>query len=124
MRYIFGFCFLIAVTTRLSCNKNRIEAPAVILEDSILVNILADSYILNSAFNQTYGIVKDSIGQVYSQQILDKYEISQELLESNILWMYQEPQRMDTIFPGNAGSPRLSRRKDFRRGVGTLNLST
>ncbi|NND35238.1 MAG: DUF4296 domain-containing protein [Saprospiraceae bacterium] len=74
------------------------EAPEVKLTDSILVNILTDSYILNSAFNQTYGVVKDSIGKVYSQQILDKYQVSEEILEANIQWMYQEPGRMDTIF--------------------------
>jgi hypothetical protein len=73
------------------------EPPEVVLGDSLLVRILTDSYILNAAFNQTAGTVKDSISKVYSQQIIDKYEVSQEVLDENIQWLYSQ-NRIDTIF--------------------------
>jgi hypothetical protein len=81
-----------------ACKKIQIDEPEIILDDSLLVNILTDSYILNSAFNQTYGIVKDSIGKVYSQQILDRYHISRELLDANVNWLYQDQGRVDSLF--------------------------
>ena len=87
--------FLVA---NLSCKKNQIIEPEIIFDDSLLVNILIDGYILNSAFSQTYGIIKDSIGEVYSQEILDRYKISKSLLESNIEWLYQDHSRVDTVF--------------------------
>jgi hypothetical protein len=73
------------------------EPPEVVLGDSLLVRILTDSYTLNAAFNQTAGTVKDSISKVYSQQIIDKYEVSQEVLDENIQWLYSQ-NRIDTIF--------------------------
>ena len=73
------------------------DPPEVLLSDSLLVNILADSYILNAAFNQTAGSIKDSISEAYRNQILDKYQISQEVLDQNVEWRYEQ-ERMDTIF--------------------------
>lgn len=91
--FLLGFSLI-----NLSCKKSQIIEPEIIFSDSLLVVILTDAYLLNSAFNQTYGIAKDSIGEVYSQQILDRYKISQSLLESNIAWLYQDPIRVDTVF--------------------------
>lgn len=73
------------------------EPPVVMLSDSVLVNILADSYILSAAFNQTAGATKDSISDAYRQQIFDKYEITQEILDENVEWRYAQ-EEMDTIF--------------------------
>ena len=82
----------------ISCKKNQLIEPEVVFEDSLLVNILTDGYILNAAFNQTYGSIKDSIGDIYSQEILDRYQINRSLLEANIEWLYQDESRVDTIF--------------------------
>ena len=73
------------------------DPPEVLLNDSLLVNILSDSYILNAAFSQTAGMVKDSISKSFKQQILDKYQISQDVLDQNVEWRYAEG-RMDSIF--------------------------
>lgn len=80
-----------------ACTRSEMEPPEILLTDSLLVNILADSYILNAAFNQTAGTVKDSVSKAYSEQILHKYHISQEVLDQNIEWRYAQEQ-MDTIF--------------------------
>jgi hypothetical protein len=81
-----------------ACVKKQISPPEVLLTDSVLINLLTDSYILNAAFNQTAGSVKDSVGQAYSRQILDKYQITQEVLDQNINWLYAHPQKLDSIF--------------------------
>ncbi len=85
-------CFLTA------CEYGQIDPPEVILEDSLLVKILTDSYILNAAFHQTAGSVKDSIGKAYKQQILDKYQISRVVLDQNVEWLYAHPDKLDSIF--------------------------
>lgn len=81
----------------LSCSTDRMDPPETLLDDSLLVNILADSYILNAAFNQTAGTVKDSISKSFQKQIFDKYQISQDVLDQNVEWRYAEG-RMDSIF--------------------------
>ena len=80
-----------------SCSRDQLQPPQVLLDDSLMVRILTDSYILNAAFNQTAGTVKDSISKAYHQQIIDKYQISQEVLDENIQWLYSQ-NRIDTIF--------------------------
>ena len=80
-----------------SCATEHMDPPEIILNDSLLVNILADSYILNAAFNQTAGTVKDSISKSFQKQIFDKYQIDQDVLDRNVEWRYAEGQ-MDSIF--------------------------
>ncbi|MBK8504093.1 MAG: DUF4296 domain-containing protein [Saprospiraceae bacterium] len=98
IRFLFfvgiGMC---AIAGNTSCLRSQMEPPQVMLGDSLLVKILTDSYILNAAFNQTSGTVKDSVSKAYSQQIIDKYEVSQEVLDENIQWLYSQ-NRIDTIF--------------------------
>lgn len=93
---LFGLGFyLFAAST--ACTHNQMDPPEVLLTDSMLVKILADGYILNAAFNQTSGTVKDSISKAYSQQITEKYQVSQEVMDENIRWLYAQ-NRIDTIF--------------------------
>ena len=68
------------------------------LDDSTLVLVLTDAFIMNAAFAQTFGIVKDSISQEYARQIERKYNLSQEALEANIDYLYNDPARLDTFF--------------------------
>ncbi len=89
---ILAACYLTA------CEYGQIDPPEVILEDSLLVKILTDSYILNAAFHQTAGSVKDSIGKAYKQQILDKYQITRVVLDQNVEWLYAHPDKLDSIF--------------------------
>jgi len=63
-----------------------------------MVMILTDGFILNSAFNQTFGEVKDSVGKAYSKQILEKYEVTEEVLEVNLDFLNRNPLKMDSIY--------------------------
>ncbi len=66
-------------------------------EDSLMVNILTDAFVLQAAFADTYGDVKDSMATVYSRQLLTKYNISKEELEYNIERIFEDPIRADSI---------------------------
>lgn len=81
-----------------SCKDREMIDPELVLPDSLIVQILTDGFILNSAFNQTFGEVKDSVSDVYTQQILEKYNVSQEVLEVNLDFLNRDPLRMDSIY--------------------------
>jgi hypothetical protein len=83
-----------------ACTERSWEEPEIKLEDSLVVRILTDSYILNAAFNQTFGTIKDSVSLVYSKQVLGKYGVSAEVLDANLLYLSHDPMKMDTIYQG------------------------
>ena len=59
---------------------------------------MTDAFILQSAFAQTYGEVRDSMSDVYTQQLLDKFEISREVYEENMEWLFKQPEKLDSIY--------------------------
>ncbi len=94
-KYTFSVLFLITLAcARPGSNQTEFE----MLDDSTLMLVMTDAYILNAAFAQTFGVVKDSISLSYAKQIEEKYNISQEALEANIDHLYNDPARLDTFY--------------------------
>ncbi len=95
LKYIFWvLVLLLCACARPGSNRTDFE----MLDDSTLMLVMTDAYILNAAFAQTFGVVKDSISQAYARQIEEKYNISQEALEANIDFLYNDPARLDTFY--------------------------
>ncbi len=69
-----------------------------VIEDSLMVKIMTDAFILHAAFADTYGAVKDSMSDVYTKQLLDKYQISQSEFEANFDRIFSDPEYADTIY--------------------------
>ncbi len=80
------------------CFRQEIPEPSRVLEDSVLVNVLVDGYILNAAFNYTYGNPKDSVSWAYNEQLMNKYGINKTILDENIRWIQRDPNRMDSVY--------------------------
>ncbi|MEY4905506.1 MAG: hypothetical protein RLZZ292_3321 [Bacteroidota bacterium] len=56
-----------------------------------MVNILLDIHVAEGAAGTLSGTVKDSISQIYYQQICDIYQISQDELHQNMEIMRNDP---------------------------------
>ncbi len=68
-----------------------------LLPDSVMVNVMTDAFILNAAYADTYGQAKDSMALVYSKQLLEKYQLTQEQLDFNVDRLVEDPERFEAI---------------------------
>ncbi len=96
--WILSIFVILFLLNSQSCKDREQIDPEQLLPDSLIVMILTDGFILNSAFNQTFGDVKDSVGKAYSAQILEKYKVSEEVLQANLDFRLRSPLKMDSIY--------------------------
>lgn len=89
---------LTIVAAFFGCYSSDLVEPEVLLSDSVMVNVMTDSYILNNAFHQTTGTVKDSIAHIYSDQIFEKWGVDKDVFTNNLEWLYRNPARLDSIY--------------------------
>ena len=81
-----------------SCQESSIIPPPTLLPDSTLVKVMTDAFILQSAFRQTFGGVRDSMSEVYAQQLLTKYDITMDVYDENMRWLGRQPEKLDSIY--------------------------
>lgn len=82
----------------LSCTSKSSNVPEKLIGDSLMVKIIADGFILQSAFSETFSLKKDSMSQVYRDQLFDHYQISQDQLDETMEWYYRHPKELDTLY--------------------------
>ncbi len=89
---------LVGILLLHACKERALLEPATRLDDSTLVLLMTDAFILQSAFRQTFGAVRDSMSEVYTQQLLQKYDISKEVYDDNMRWLDAHPGKLDSIY--------------------------
>ena len=82
----------------LGCQSQKIVDEPRIFDDSLMVKIMTDAFILHAAFADTYGLAKDSMSQVYSEQLLTRYDITQEEFDLNLDRIFSNPEHADTLY--------------------------
>ncbi len=92
------FAFWLTAIFFVDCSQSSTLQDLRIFKDSLMVNIMTDAFILHSAFADTYGAVKDSMSEIYSDQLLERHQISREELEVNLERIFEDPSRADSIF--------------------------
>lgn len=98
MTVIKSSIFIFLLVFLQSCQDSHIEPPPDLLSDSTLVNVITDAFILQSAFRQTFGDVRDSMSAVYAQQLLTKWDITKEQYDKNMQWLSRHPEKLDSIY--------------------------
>ncbi|NND09047.1 MAG: DUF4296 domain-containing protein [Saprospiraceae bacterium] len=98
MRRSVGIWFLSLWFVYLSCAKAGEQQPIEILPDSTLVVVMTDAFILQSAFRQTFGDIRDSMSEVYTQQLLSKHGITLDVYNTNMEWLSRHPEKLDSIY--------------------------
>jgi hypothetical protein len=73
-----------------ACKPSKYDSQLTISEKK-MVNILLDIHVAEGAAGTLSGTVKDSISQIYYQQICDIYQISQDELHQNMEIMRNDP---------------------------------
>ena len=76
MKSVGSFLFLVTVMA-ISCGKKKHDLP---ISEKDLVYMMVDVHVAEAAIQDLYGATRDSMGQVYYQQIWDTYDINNELL--------------------------------------------
>lgn len=90
--------FLLGSVVTFACTSKSASAPQKLIVDSIMVKLIADGFILQSAFSETFSLKKDSISQVYSDQLFSHYQISRDQLDETMEWYYRHPTELDTLY--------------------------
>jgi Domain of unknown function (DUF4296) len=86
----FCILFLLFAVSLVACTVKKYDAELTISEKK-MVNILLDLHVAEGAAGTLSGTVKDSISQIYYQQICDIYHISPTELHQNMEIMRSDP---------------------------------
>jgi hypothetical protein len=68
------------------------------LEEDRLVEALIDTHLMEAALQPLSGTFKDSMRQVYFEQMLDIHDISEEEFRASVTLLAQDPQQMERIY--------------------------
>lgn len=79
----------------LSCQERPVEL--LIAEDK-LVNVLADTHMAEAAIQNLIKSDKDSVGEVYYQQIYEIHGIAEADFEQTMTILREDPIRMEKIY--------------------------
>ena len=96
MRIIFqGLLFLVLLVEMSSCTK---EETIYQLTDEKLINIIADIHISESATQHLSLSLRDSMVQVYLDQILEIHEVSRDVFEPEYQQLKRDPKKLQLIY--------------------------
>lgn len=94
MKRIAVLAHCISVLLLFSC-KEKVEQPS--LPDEKISRIMADLFTAEAATNGLSGYAKDSLLQVYFNQVLEMHNVSKEEYEKNLRLIANDLPRMEEI---------------------------
>lgn len=89
---------LLCSFTILSCQEGKIEAPETVLHDTVMIDMIIDAFVLNAAYAETFGAVRDSISEAFSQQLFQQHNIPENVFLENLEWLQLHPEKLDKIY--------------------------
>lgn len=98
----FALVFLaIAMVFFVGCNdkKRVMEKPDHLINRITLVNILAESYLIESTLqvSPTDTILKDELARRYYKELFDRYHITREQFESSLAYYISEEKSAEKL---------------------------
>ncbi len=79
----------------ISCGKPEVELP---IEEEKLKEILIDIHVAEAAMQPMVGLKKDSLRELYFEQIFHIHEIHRVDFEATMAILEKEPKRMKSIY--------------------------
>ena len=108
--------FFLLVTLFAACNskKHVMEKPDHLINRITLVNILAESYIIESYLQLSLpdSISKDELARRYYKDLFDRYKITNEQFESSIAYYISEEKSADRLL-SDASALIVSKKSDL-----------
>lgn len=88
-------CFFLLAACLTACQEEPQTLP---IEESKLVNVLADIHLAEAAGQQLRGFTKDSVMQVYYAQVCSIHSVDQQELIYSMEQLRDEPERMQLLY--------------------------
>lgn len=87
--------FVLLCLSLFACQK---APPELLVPEEKLVAILADAHIAEAAIQNLIKEVKDSLGEVYYQQICEIHEVNKADFEQTMVQLREDPLRLEQIY--------------------------
>lgn len=81
----------------LSCEEEQVAAAPVI-EEETLINVLADIHMAEAALQALRGSTKDSMSQMYYEQVYEIHQVDSASVASSLEIMREQPERMKAVY--------------------------
>lgn len=96
---LIPLCILLTLFSSCKSKKMVMEKPDHLINRITLVNILAESYIIESTlqFNPIDTISKDELARRYYKDLFDRYKITSEQFESSIAYYVSEEKSAEKL---------------------------
>jgi hypothetical protein len=91
LHWSLSLCFILCC----ACEAGHKKLP---IPEKKLIQILTDAHYAEAALQDVYGSQKDSLKQVYFQEIYQLYETSEEELNKTMDILRKDPVRLDKIY--------------------------
>lgn len=96
---LIPLCLLLTLFSSCKSKKHVMEKPDNLINRITLVNILAESYIIESTlqFTPTDSIPKDELARRYYKDLFDRYHITNKQFESSIAYYVSEEKSAEKL---------------------------
>lgn len=96
---LIPLCLLLTLFSGCKSKKQVMEKPDNLINRITLVNILAESYIIESTlqFSPTDSIPKQELARRYYKDLFDRYHISNKQFESSIAYYVSEEKSAEKL---------------------------
>jgi hypothetical protein len=88
------FLLFISLLSFLSCN----DQAALPLEEDKVVDVIKDIHIAEAAMQNLLDITKDSMGNIYYQQIFTIHQVNKADFDSSMSILRRDPERLGIIY--------------------------
>ena len=95
-----GWLFVVVLLLAgLSCSRNQVRKPEVFLEEQQMIDVLADSYLIEAQLNQQKSESVDvtELQVEYYAQLFEHYGITDTIFEQNMYYYTHHPDILERI---------------------------
>ena len=86
---------MVALLFILGCSKPKAELT---IPEEEFVKVLADAHLIESALSTNYGVIKDSLTQLYYSQLYEIHGIDETSFRSNLAVLETDPKLMKAVY--------------------------
>ena len=99
MRKCWFFAVLLLLAGLSCSNRNEVRKPGVFIEEQQMIDILADSYLIEAQLNvmKSEGVDVDNLPVDYYAQLFEHYGITDSIFEQNLYYYTHHPDILERI---------------------------
>lgn len=94
MKYKKLIFLLIGILGFISCS----DQTPLLLEEDKMINVIRDIHIAEAAMQNLIDITKDSVGEIYYQQVFEIHQVNKADFDSSMIILRKDPERLGLIY--------------------------